>query len=61
MGTRLKNPNLGWFRPENRHFVIFSVLGYSAKDFQYSSKFVERGKNFPSPHAGEKKKKVSPR
>ncbi len=30
LGTRTKNPKLGWFRPENRHFVLFSALGYSA-------------------------------
>jgi hypothetical protein len=22
---------LGWFIPENRHFVLFSAVGYSAK------------------------------
>ncbi len=22
LGTRPKNPKLGWFRPENRHFVL---------------------------------------
>ncbi len=30
LGTRPKNPKLGWFRPENRHFVLFSALGYTA-------------------------------
>jgi hypothetical protein len=33
LGTRTKNPKLGCFRPENRHFVLFSAEGYSAKDF----------------------------
>ena len=32
LGTRTKNLKLGWFRPENRHFVLFSAVGYSAKD-----------------------------
>jgi hypothetical protein len=26
---------MGWFRPENRQFVLFSAVGYSVKkDFQ---------------------------
>jgi hypothetical protein len=33
LGTGTKNPKLGWFRPENRHFVLFSAVGYSAKNF----------------------------
>jgi hypothetical protein len=33
LGTRPKNPKLGWFRPENRQFILFSVDGYNAKDF----------------------------
>jgi hypothetical protein len=33
LGTRPKNPKLGWFRPENRQFVLFSAVGYYAKDF----------------------------
>jgi hypothetical protein len=32
-GTRPKNPKLGWFRPENGQFVLFSAVGYNAKDF----------------------------
>jgi hypothetical protein len=28
LGTRTKNPKLGWFIPENRHFVLFSAVGY---------------------------------
>ncbi len=31
--TRQKKTKLGWFRPENRHFVLLSAVGYSAKDF----------------------------
>jgi|LakMenEpi03Aug12_release.lakeMendotaPanAssembly.Ray.scaffolds.fasta_scaffold5429626_1 hypothetical protein len=31
LGTRTKDPKLGWIRPEN--FVFFSAVGYSAKDF----------------------------
>ncbi len=33
LGTRTKNPRRGWFRPENRNFVLFSAVGYSAEDF----------------------------
>ena len=33
LGTRPKNSKLGWFRPENRQFVLFSAVGYNAKDF----------------------------
>jgi hypothetical protein len=33
LGTRTKNPKLGWFRPKNCNFVVFSAVGYSAKDF----------------------------
>jgi hypothetical protein len=33
LGTRPKNPKLGWFRPENLQFVHFSAVGYNAKDF----------------------------
>jgi hypothetical protein len=32
LGTWPKNPKLGWFRPENRQFVLFSAEGYNAKD-----------------------------
>jgi hypothetical protein len=28
-----KNPTMGWFMPENRQFVLFSAVGYNAKDF----------------------------
>jgi len=28
-----KKKYLGWFGPENRHFVLFSAVGYSAKEF----------------------------
>ncbi len=31
--TRPKNPTMGWFRPENRQFVLFSTVGYITKDF----------------------------
>jgi hypothetical protein len=33
LGTGPKNQKLGWFRPENCHFVLFSALGHNAKDF----------------------------
>ncbi len=33
LGTRPKNPTVGWFMPENRQFVLFSAVGYNAKDF----------------------------
>jgi hypothetical protein len=33
LGTRPKNPTMGWFRPENCQFVLFSAVGYNAKDF----------------------------
>jgi hypothetical protein len=33
LGTRPKNPTMGWFMPENRQFVLFSALGYNAKDY----------------------------
>ncbi len=26
-GSRLKNPKLGWFRPENRQIILFSAVG----------------------------------
>jgi hypothetical protein len=26
-----ENPKLGWFRPENRQFVLFSDVGYNSK------------------------------
>jgi hypothetical protein len=32
LGTRPKNPKLGWFRPENRQFVLFSAVGYKTKN-----------------------------
>jgi hypothetical protein len=32
LGTRTKNSKLGWFGAENRHFVLFSAVGYSAKE-----------------------------
>ncbi len=31
LGTRPKNPKLGWFRRENRQFVLFSAVSYNAK------------------------------
>ena len=31
LGTRPKNPKLGWFRPKNRQFILFNAVGYSAK------------------------------
>jgi hypothetical protein len=33
LGTRPKNQKLGWFRPENRQFVLSSTVEYNAKDF----------------------------
>jgi hypothetical protein len=30
LGTRPKTPTMGWFRPENRQFVLFSAVGYNA-------------------------------
>jgi hypothetical protein len=33
LGTRPRNPTMGWFRPENRQFVLFSAAGVK-KDFQ---------------------------
>jgi|LakMenE01Jun11ns_1017448.scaffolds.fasta_scaffold9813272_1 hypothetical protein len=33
LGTMPKNPTMGWFMPENRQFVLFSTVGYNAKDF----------------------------
>jgi hypothetical protein len=24
---------MGWFMPENRHFMLFSAVGYNAKEF----------------------------
>jgi hypothetical protein len=33
LGTRPKNSTTGWFRPENCQFVVFSAVGYNAKDF----------------------------
>ncbi len=33
LGTRPKNPELGWFRTEKRQYVHFSAVGYNAKDF----------------------------
>jgi hypothetical protein len=33
LGTRPKNPRLGWFRHENRHFILLSAVGDNAKDF----------------------------
>ena len=33
LGTRSTNPTMGWFMPENRQFVLFSAVGYNAKDF----------------------------
>ncbi len=33
LGTGPKKKYLGWFGPENRHFVLFSAVGYSAKEF----------------------------
>jgi hypothetical protein len=33
LGTRPKNPTMGWFMPENRQFVLLSDVGYNAKDF----------------------------
>jgi hypothetical protein len=33
LGIRTENPKMGWFRSENCHFVHFSAVGYSAKDF----------------------------
>jgi hypothetical protein len=29
LGTRPNNPKLGWFRPENSQFVLFSAVGYN--------------------------------
>jgi hypothetical protein len=31
LGTRPKNPKLGWFRPVNCQFVLLSAAGYNAK------------------------------
>jgi hypothetical protein len=33
LGTRPKNPKLGWFRPENHQFILFRAVGYKDKDF----------------------------
>ena len=33
LGARPKSPTMGWFMPENRQFVLFSAVGYKAKDF----------------------------
>jgi hypothetical protein len=33
LGTRPKNPTMGWFMAENRQFVLFSAVGYNPKDF----------------------------
>ncbi len=33
LGTRPKNLTKGWFMPENGQFVLFSAVGYNAKDF----------------------------
>jgi hypothetical protein len=33
LGTGPKNPKLGWFRPKNRQFILFSAVRYNAKDF----------------------------
>ncbi len=33
LGTRPKNPKLGWFRPENFQFILFNAVSYNAKDF----------------------------
>ena len=33
LGTRPKNPKSGWFRHENRHFILLSAVGDNAKDF----------------------------
>jgi hypothetical protein len=34
LGTRPKNPTMGWFMPENRQFFyFFSAVSYKTKDF----------------------------
>jgi hypothetical protein len=33
LGTRPTNPKLGWFRPENHQFILFSAVGYNTEDF----------------------------
>jgi hypothetical protein len=33
LGTRPKNPKMGWFMPENCQFVLFSAVGFNPKDF----------------------------
>jgi hypothetical protein len=33
LGVSPNNPTMGWFRPENRQFVLFSAVAYKTKDF----------------------------
>jgi hypothetical protein len=33
LGTRPKNAQLGWFYLKNCQFILYSAVGYNAKDF----------------------------